>query len=389
MDRKADAEIEFANIASTDQTDLLSAAQLGFLLLGRGEKNRALPWLTRVLEGADEELANRVRTALNLPRKLTAPEPSAETDVRVMYERSYRAGYLKDALRYLTIAYEQDPSDANVMMKLGWTYNLLHDDRKALDWFRRARQSADPSIASEAKQAYNNLRPEFARFRTTAWILPFFSTRWHDAFSYGQIKTELRLDGIPIRPYVSLRFIGDTRQTTSGPSPQSLSESSFIVAVGATARLHGITAWGEAGNAINYANRKMLPDYRGGLSWSRGWGRMIGAEVPGAFVETNADEVYLSRFGNDFLTYSQWRGGYTLHGAQLLWNGNLTVDSKREPWANFVETGPGVRLRIPGGPAGLLFSVSGFRGVYLLNRNNPHRPNFFDVRAGFWYAFTH
>jgi hypothetical protein len=28
------------------------------------------------------------------------------------------------------------------------------------------------------------------------------------------------------------------------------------------------------------------------------------------------------------------------------------------------------------------------RGVYTLNRYNPRRPNYFDVRAGFWYALA-
>ena len=389
MEQKADAEIEFAHITMSDREDLLSAAQLGFLLLVRGDKGRAMPLLKRVLESKDEQLANRVRMALNLPRQLSAPETSADTDARVMYEGSFRAGYLQDALKYLKIVQEADPTDYSVMLKLGWTYNLLHDDRSALDWFRQARASSDPEVASEAKRAFENLRPEFARIRTTAWLLPFFSTRWHDAFSYGQVKTELRLNGIPVRPYVSLRFIGDTRQTTSGPNPQSLSESSFLLALGVSAQSHGVTAWGEAGSAISYTKLHALPDYRGGLSWARGWGYLMSSETGGPFLETNADEVFISRFGNDLLTYSQWRGGLTHSGVQLLWNANLTVDSKRQYWANTVETGPGIRFRLPGAPPGLLLSVNGLRGVYLINRDNPRRPNFFDLRAGFCYAFTH
>ena len=394
MELKTEAEAEFHEITIRDPADLLSAAQLGFLLLSRGEKALALPLLNRVLEGSDEPLNNRVRLALHLPTRLSSqatesPGTVSSEDARVMYERSYRAGYLHDALKYLEIAHEADPEDSAVMLKMGWTYNLLHDDRTALSWFRRARASSDPDVASEAKKAFNNLRPEFARFRTTAWVLPFFSTRWHDAFSYGQVKTELRLDGIGVRPYASVRFIGDTRQTTSGPNPQSLSESSFLVAAGLIAQSHGVTAWGEAGTALSYKRGSALPDYRGGLSWSKGWGHLLNAEAPGVFLETNADEVFLSRYENDFLTYSQWRGGWTRNGIQFLWNANLTIDSNRQAWANFVETGPGIRLHVPGAPAGLAFSVNGYRGAYLLNRGNPQRPNFFDVRAGFWYAFTH
>jgi hypothetical protein len=33
-------------------------------------------------------------------------------------------------------------------------------------------------------------------------------------------------------------------------------------------------------------------------------------------------------------------------------------------------------------------TVNLLRGVYLTNMDNPRRPNFLDLRAGFWYAFT-
>ena len=134
MDLKGEAEAEFANIVAADGTDLLSAAQLGFLMIAHGDRAGAMPLLTRVLEGKDEQLANRVRTALNLPRQLSGPDTPADTDARVMYERSYRAGYMKDALKYLKIAHESDPDDYGVMLKIGQVYNQLHDDRSALDW---------------------------------------------------------------------------------------------------------------------------------------------------------------------------------------------------------------------------------------------------------------
>jgi hypothetical protein len=40
-------------------------------------------------------------------------------------------------------------------------------------------------------------------------------------------------------------------------------------------------------------------------------------------------------------------------------------------------------------PKAMAFSVNFVRGVYTMNQDNPRRPNFFDLRAGFWYAFTH
>ena len=126
------------------------------------------------------------------------------------------------------------------MLKLGWTNNILKQDAEAVKWFGLARQSPDEKISTEAGEAYRNLAPGVARFRTTVWMYPLYSSRWEDGFGYAQVKTEMKIDGVPLRPYVSTRFIGDMRQTTdlSGLPPQYLSENSFIFAIGlATAGL--------------------------------------------------------------------------------------------------------------------------------------------------------
>src|SRR4029077_3520994 len=126
---------------------------------------------------------NRVRVALKLPQ---TPQPRASSapqtsdDPKALAEKSMKAGYMKDALKYLRIAQENDPVDFSTMLKLGWVYNVLHDDRDAVKWFDLAGKSSDPSISDEAKKAYHNLAPQFQRLRTTVWIFPLFSTRWHD-----------------------------------------------------------------------------------------------------------------------------------------------------------------------------------------------------------------
>ena len=407
MGKPAEAEQEFQTLTQMAPDDLLSAAQLGFLYLSRKETLKATPLLERVLKGDDEDLANRVRTALHLPPSLrprpgtTAVRVSAEA--KVLAERSYQAGFLKDALKYLQIAHESDPVDFSVMLKLGWTYNTLKDDKQAVRWFNLARRSPDPKIAAEAARAYSNLRPALARFRTTFWVFPFYSSRWSDMFSYAQVKTEIRIARLPFRPYVSTRFVGDSKRSTGGALPQYLSESAFIFAGGvATNYWKGLMAWGEAGWAVSYLGRRpqqdqAIPDFRGGVSYAKLFGKGIGAESPGTFFETTADGVFISRFDNDFLVYSQNRFGYTLptvdtlggFQSQVYWNANLTADAGRQYWANFVETGPGFRFRWSAMPDSLLLSVNVLRGAYTLNRFNPRRPNFFDFRAGCWYAFTH
>jgi Flp pilus assembly protein TadD len=409
MGNKDEAEHEFELLNKTAPDDLLSAAQLGFLRLNRKDYAAAQPLLDKVLQGNDEELADRVRVVLKLPQTLRhrgATAQSTSDEAKAMAEKSLKAGYLKDALKYLTIAQENDPVDFAVMLKLGWLYNVLKDDREAVKWFNLASKSPDASISTEASKAYRNLEPEFALFRTTAWVNPFFSTRWHDAFGYGQVKTELKLGKFPLHPYISTRFIGDTKDTSgatlSNPDPQYLSETSFIFALGvSTTPWHGVLGWFEAGEAVKYLTVRtdvggMIPDYRGGISYAKGFGHLLGSEH-GLFFETNDDGVFVSRFQNDMLLYAQNRAGYTLAPIesldrlrlQLYWNFNGTADQLAQYWANFVETGPGIRFRFQSMPKSMIWSVNFLRGVYTINQYNPRRPNFFDLRAGFWYAFTH
>jgi Tfp pilus assembly protein PilF len=399
MNRQAEAEEEFRQVTMLSETDYLSAAQLGFLLLARGETTEAMPLLERVMKGADEELANRVRAVLRLPQTLrTRPAQPAppSIDAKVMAERSLKAGFVRDALKYLQLAQEDDPADFAVMLKLGWTYNLLHNDRQAIRWFDLARKSSDSKIAKEASTAYKNLLPAFETFRTTVWVYPLFSTRWHDFFSYSQIKTERNMK-FPIHPYVSVRFVGDTRGTigpdNGGVAPQYLSQSAFIPALGvATNVWHGLMGWGEAGVAAGYLTAHLMQDYRGGASFTKGFGHMMKSETGGPFFETNEDAIFVSRFDNDFLVYSQNRAGYTPDlgalQAQCYWNVNLTMDQKRQAWANFFETGPGVRFRMASMPSSLYLTVNYLRGFYTV-AGDPYGPTFNDFRAGLWYAITH
>jgi tetratricopeptide (TPR) repeat protein len=328
----------------------------------------------------------------------------AATDPKALGEKSLEKGYLKDALKYLQIAHENDALDFEVMLKLGWTYNLLKDDAEASRWFDLARQSPDPKIAAEAAKAYRNLQPGLERFRTTVWAFPMFSTRWHDLFGYAQAKTELRLPRWFVHPYASVRFIGDSEGAVNVPNlgPQYLSERGVILALGASTNpWHGATAWFEAGEMLRYSpsasdQGRVVPDYRGGVSFTKGLGGLLARGGHGLYTETNDDGLFVSRFGNDTLLYSQNRAGYTLRSsegfggfhAQVYWNGNATVDALRQYWANYAETGPGVRFQFEQWRVPLRFSIDALRGAYLVNQGNPRGPNYNDVRIGIWYAFT-
>ncbi|HUI53921.1 MAG TPA: tetratricopeptide repeat protein [Bryobacteraceae bacterium] len=386
MDRQGQAEDQFRSLTDTAPDDLLSTTQLGFLLWSRGEHDAAMPLFERVLANQDNELANRVRAVLHLPQVLSArpDSPSASIDAKVMAEHSIQAGYMKDALKYLQIAHEADPGDFDIMLKLGWTFNILHQDRQAIRWFDLARRSPDPRVAAEARKAWRNLHGAYERFQTSVWFYPIFSSRWRDLFAYGQVKTEVRT-GRFIQPYLSVRFIGDTRESI-GFFPVYLSESSFIVGAGVrTLPWHNVTSWFEAGSAMSYATGHLLPDYRGGISAR--WARL--PEASGWFIDNTGDGVFMSRFSNDFLFFSESRLGYAIgRHIQLYGNFNLRVDAQRQPWANFFEIGPGVRVSPRWLPRSMWIACDVLRGSYQINSDVPGRPSFHDIRIGAWYAFS-
>jgi tetratricopeptide (TPR) repeat protein len=380
---KGEARREFEDLAALAETDYLVVAQLGLLYLSEGRETEAMPLLQRVLDHGEAAIANRVRMALKLPLVLEERSNNVEpVDARIMGERSYASGFFRDALKYFTAAREENPVDAAIALKLAWTNNLLHDDRTALGWFKLARHSDDPAIAKEASNAYENLRPGLKRVQTTLWMYPLLSTRWSDAFGYGQIKTELRWKFV--KPYASVRYSGDVRRYSAGVTPQSLSESAFIFAVGATtAPWHGLLFWGEGGRAMAYVNGLRWADYRAGLSWS------ATHHKSGWFLENTADSVFVSHFANDWINYSQNRLGRQIRRpVDAFLGANITFDAQRQYWANSVELGPGLRFRPKILPKNSYLTVSAVRGIYLINTGNPRGPNYNDVRVGFWYAFT-
>jgi thioredoxin-like negative regulator of GroEL len=391
MQNKTEAEKEFALIVKDAPADLLSTAQLGFLKLARQDTAGALPLLDKVLKGEDDDLADRVRTALKMPKTLRrrpdAPRAEVKVEAKVLAEKSYEKGFMKDALKYLTIAHESDPLDFDVMLKLGWANNILKNDNEAVRWFDLARRSPDDRIAAEAAKAYRNLAGSHALLKTTFWALPMFSSRWQNAFAYSQLKTEINLANTPIKPYFTARLLADARGLNPAraltANPQYLSESAVILGVGArTPVKHGLSAWAEAGTAVGYRDRRVLPDYRAGVIFSKLIGTPLGAAKPGWFIETANDLVFVSRFDNNVIAVNQNKAGWSFSSLlQGFASINTNTDTKRQHWANFVELGGGFRTRWSTLPPNVHFTVQALRGFYSDSQ-------YFDLRAGFWYAIT-
>jgi tetratricopeptide (TPR) repeat protein len=378
---------EFRQAIDLDPANLELRRELICLLEAMGETAEARAELAAI----PNSLKQRAESA-----------PQTGENAAALADRSYRAGYLKDALGYYSSAHEHNPLDFRVILQLGWTHNVMGQDGQAQRWFSLARKSPDPAIATEARKAHEALRPSLARFRTTVWLFPSYSSRWRDVFSYGQVKTELKLGSLPVRAYLSTRFIGDTRKLTGEANPRFLSERSLVFGAGlGTDSWHGLMLWAEAGSAVHYQDiRNLLPraaaDYRGGIAFYRGVGTLLGRRSPGVFAETNDDVVFLSRFQNDLILSSQNRLGVTLPPARLLggfetkwyWNCNFSRDTARQYWANTMESGPGLRFRWKWMPSAWVFSVNVLRGAYTITEGNPWPRMYSDLRAGFWYAFT-
>jgi tetratricopeptide (TPR) repeat protein len=355
------------------------------------------------LKGIKTSFLRAPPSALRSPPSALRAPPSA--DAKEMGMKSYALGYTSDAIKYLTEAHQFDPNDMQVILKLAWAFNQANRNEDAITYFMLARKAPDPKIAAEAAKAYHTLHGDVLP-QTTIWSLPMYSTRWHDLFTYAQIKRSLPIPGLNgfnkiVTFYLSTRFMGDVKSATEAGTfgAQYLSESSFIFGVGASTRTwHHITGWVEAGESVNYLPGrtdlgKSIPDYRGGANFAKGFGQLLGSQRSGLFYETTADAIYVSRFDKDWLFYSQHRAGRTFHLAdrakfQLLANANYVRDIKEQYWANTLEFGPGLKFHPPFLAPNVYFSADFLRGVYLNNFYWPHPPNYYDLRLSFWYART-
>ncbi len=399
---------EFLSALKLDPKNANLRRELAYLYLAMNDKPKAIEQFELILstnpkDWPAREQLNALEGFKTRPEDIPHPAPAASastTDAKAMGLKSLAAGYNNDAIKYLLQAHEQNPKDTEVMLKLGWAYNAVKRDDEAKIWFDKARRAEDPKIASEASKAFHNLNGDVMP-QTTVWALPMYSTRWHDFFTYSQIKQTIPIPGLRrikfLSFYASTRFTGDVKSGLIGQNvqfPQYLSESAFIVGVGASTKTwHRLTAWAEAGESIKYLDLKnvgaAVPDYRGGVNFAKGFGSLAGSSKAGFYYETTGDAVYVSRFGKDWLFYSQNRAGRTLplgegNTLQVLMNGNLVTDSQQQYWANTFEFGPGVRFRPSWMPKNVYFSGDFLRGMYLTTQ----KPQYNDIRVGFWYAKT-
>lgn len=396
---------EFLNAIKLDPQNVALRRELGFLYLAMHQDPLAAEQFQQVLSiDPSDRLAREQLDAMHgFKKRPEAVKAVGGVNNKAMGEKSLALGYMRDAIKYLRQAHQESPHDAEVMLKLGLAYNLANDDADALPLLNVARHAEDRDIAAQASKAYHTLNGD-PRAQTTVWALPMFSTRWHDFFTYGQFKRTIPLPWLGdtnklLSLYVSTRLDGDVRSGVSNHSfsPQYFSENAIIPAVGVSSKTwYHLMAWAEAGEAISYLPSHhglpaAVPDYRGGMNFAKGFGRLLGSTTPGLFYETTVDAEYISRFDKDWLFYWQNRVGRTFElwgaSAQLLLNLNYVRDVKSQYWANTAELGPGIKVHLPWMPSNVFFSTDLLRGAYV-ERGSPNGPNYYDVRLGIWYAVT-
>jgi len=413
---------EFLDALKLDPENAALRRELAFLYLAMHDDHKAIEQFEQVLaiDPKDRLVRRQLDSLLGLKSRASdgASPPTASTgasaggtDVKTMGMKSFKLGYMRDAINYLRQAHEQDPADAQVMLKLCWAYNLSNDDADAKPCFDQVRHAGDPQAAAEATKAFHALNGD-ALPQTTLWALPMFSSRWMDLFTYSQLKRTVPLPWAQVNKlvsfYLSARFMGDIRgEVPSAFGAGYLSESSLIFGVGVSSKTwHHLTGWTEAGESVNYLPGRRdegyaIPDYRGGVNFAKGFGQLLGGNTPGFFYETTADAIYVSRFDKDWMFYSQHRAGRTFQAwdktkAQLLMNVNFVKDVKSQYWANTVEIGPGAKVHLPGMRPNVYLSADFLRGFYLQGDYYPPctlkgcspQSSYNDIRVSFWYAFT-
>lgn len=400
---------QFLNALKLDPANIALRRDLAFLYLAMHQKTEAIEQFQKVLaiDPNDRLSREQLNSLENAPYKLkTSRVTTAEkVDAKTLGEKSLKLGYTRDAIKYLLQAHEEHPADAEVLLQLGWAYNEAKQDKEASYWFDQASHSLDPRIASEASRAYRNLNPESFP-HTTIWLLPMYSSRWNDLFIYGQAKDTIPLPWNSVNKivsfYVSKRFDGDVRghvNTVYGPG--YLSEGAAIFSTGAQSRTwHHLMAWGEAGEAVFYMpshRGRASPDYRGGLHFDKGFGKLLGSAKPGFFYENSEDAEYIAVFDRDWIGYSQHRAGRTFSpwkkwSLQALVNVNYTRDVQRQYWANTLEAGPGMKFHLPWLPRGVYLSLDFLRGRYMedpyVDPSSRAHSYYNDIRVGFWFGRT-
>jgi len=127
---------EFLDALKLDPQNIALRKELAYLYLAMHKQPEAIEQFEQIL--AQNPNDDAVRQQLDSLRGLKSRAPAqsapktAAVDAKAMGKKSLQLGYLRDAVRYLQQAHEENPNDAEVMLDLGRAYNQSKQDSEAI-----------------------------------------------------------------------------------------------------------------------------------------------------------------------------------------------------------------------------------------------------------------
>ncbi len=290
------------------------------------------------------------------------------------------------------------------MLRLGWTYNILHDDPEAERWFNLARQSPDPDQAKRGRPGFQqpgNCAP--SAFEPRSGCSRFSRRAGTTCSVTARRRPRCRLGNLPVSAYLSTRFDGDARVTT-GPVAGGMTAAAVFIggfvhpglragqpSMARSDRLGrgrakplSISTSSHEAHDSRLPRRRVLCARVSGTACRR-------PRAPSPKPTTTAS----SSAASTTTCCCTRRTAPATHSRSTWASAAVLLERQRDRryatgqyWANYVETGPGCgfKFRRAATPA-----VFGERAARSLSdqRGQSAAAELFDLRVGFWYAFTH
>jgi tetratricopeptide (TPR) repeat protein len=391
-----DAARDFETVYRDHPEELKIALELGYLYLQLNDNPAAKKYFSAAQSSVDPEISQPARQAMQDLR---------DSELQARKQKAYDLldqGHREEALSLFEQAHIADPADSAVTLQLGYLYQDTGKMAKAREMFETERNNQDPKVSGQATAALKEVRRESAWWFASAYVAPFYESRFANQVNPIEFKVGLRLNRY-VQPYLGMRFSRDI-QSTSGTLPVIYSDNSNVFSVGLQSPIlgHGTNLYAEAGTAVSLEGQpvqgRAVPDYRAGIIWYKPWQTSLAeaskTRSPNFSLTGNAysDVSYYSRYADDVIGYLQIRQGVNLPTAhllpmQVLAAINVVKDSNGDFYNNVLEAGPAWRIapfrRLPS----LQFEVDYLRGFYTAHdQANPYGPRYGDFRVFFIWS---
>jgi Flp pilus assembly protein TadD len=382
-----EAAVEFTRVYSEHPEDSATALQLGYLSQQLYRNEDAKKYFEQVARSADPVFSAPARKAL---ADLHASELRDRKQKGYELLARHRSN---EAIQAFESVHNDDPSDANVTLQLGYLYAAAGKTIRAKEMFTSADKSADFKIAAQATAGLESIHRETKLWFASFYAAPFYQSRFSNEINPATVKIGLNPSQY-FEPYAGLRFNRDVR-SQAGTLPQIYSDNSATFSIGVQSIMAntGVVLYAEAGTAINMIGERPLAasDYRAGAVWFRSWGTGLYASRSGGHSVSMTGSVYAdggfySRYEHNVIADVQLREGINLPTPQalpmqLLAATNLMKDSNGNFYNNVVEAGPVLRIAPSRHLPDLSIEAQYLRGFYLVHDPaNPYGPRYGDFR---------